>query len=107
MGPEPAIDVLEKYNSMEQLILSFAQLLSSNLESRYRSHIPSNFMNLGNNQELEVNEKGLSGEKIDVMKHNFISVTTHSGLFSLHRATHSYIQFLCLKERMKKITRKK
>lgn len=74
-GPKPAINVLEKHHSLQQPILASAQLLSSNLESRYSSHIPSNFMNPGNNQELKVNKKGLSGDKIDVT--DSISLTTH------------------------------
>lgn len=60
-------------------------------------------MNPGNNQELKVNKKGLLGDKTDVTY--FVNLTTHlrSIYFynTLHRETLSYIQFLCLKERMK------
>lgn len=58
-------------------------------------------MNSDNNQELEVNKKGCSRDKIDGT--NFISLTTH--LMSIYfyfteRATHPYTQSLRLKERM-------
>lgn len=67
-------------------------------------------MNPGNNQELKVNKQGLLGDKTDVTY--FVNLTTHlrSIYFynTLHRETLSYIQFLCLKERMKtKITKRK
>lgn len=74
-GPEPVTNALEKHHSMEQAILFSAQLWSSNLESRYNSHTPSNFMTPGNNQGLKVNKKGHSGDKTDVT--NFIRITTH------------------------------
>lgn len=74
-GPEPAINVLKKHHPMEQPILFFAQLWASNLESRYNSYISSNFRNPGNKQELKVNKKGFSRDKIDVT--HFISLTTH------------------------------
>lgn len=64
--------MLEKYHSMEQPILSSAQLSSSNLDS---SHTSGNYLTPDNNQELKVNKKGLSGDKMDVK--SFISLTTH------------------------------
>ena len=70
-----ATNVPEKHHSMQQPIVSPAQLLPSNLENKKSSQIPSNFMNPDNNQELEVNQKGCSRDKVDVT--NFISLTPH------------------------------
>lgn len=109
-GLKPVTNVLEKYHSVEQPILFSAQLRSSNLENRNSSHIPSNFMNPDNNQELKVNKKGFLGDKTDVTYFANLTIHLRSIYFynTLHREMLSYIQFLCLKERMKtKITKRK
>lgn len=79
--------------------VSPAQLLSSNLENKKSSHIPSNFMNPDTNQELEVNQKGCSRDKVDVT--NFIKPYSSPQvyLFLLYREQHSLYPISMSKEK--------